>query len=57
MLYKTYKFHRVHIGENTAASKYEMGSGENRSTIKRVESEKDLGVFIDEKINFCEHIT
>ena len=34
-----------------------MGSGDNRSTIKRVESEKDLGVFIDEKLNFREHIT
>ena len=26
-------------------------------TIKRIESEKDLGVFIDEKLNFREHIT
>ena len=26
-------------------------------TIKRVESEKDLGVFIDEKLNFRDHIT
>ena len=57
MLYNTYKLHRVHIGENTDASKNEMDSGENRSTIKRVESEKDLGVFIDEKLNFREHIT
>ena len=45
------------IGENTEASKYEMGSGDKRSTIKRAKSEKDLGVFIDEKINFREHIT
>ena len=43
--------------ENTEASNYEMGSGDNRTTIKRVESEKDLGVFIDEKLNFHEHIT
>ena len=28
----------VHMGENTEASKYEMGSGDNRITIKRVES-------------------
>ena len=34
-----------------------MGSVDYRSTIKRVESEKDLGVFIDEKLNFREHIT
>ena len=45
-----------HLGENTEASKYEMGSGDNRSTIKIIESEKDLGVFIDEKLNFREHI-
>ena len=34
MLYKTGKCHHVHIGENTKNSKYEMGSGDNRSTIK-----------------------
>ena len=34
-----------------------MGSGDNRNTIKSVESEKDLGVFIDEKLNFRDHIT
>ena len=57
MFYITDKCHHVHIGENTEASKYKMGSGDNRSTIKRVESENDLGVFIDEKLNFREHIT
>ena len=36
MLYNTDKCHHVHIGENTEASKYEMGSGDNISTIKRV---------------------
>ena len=57
MFYNTDKCHHVHIGENTEASKFEMGSGDNRNTIKRVESEKDLGVFIDEKLNFRDHIT
>ena len=51
------KCHHVHIGENTKASNNEMGSGDNRSTIKRVVPEKDLGVFIDERLNFREHIT
>ena len=41
------KCRQVHIGENTEASKYEMGSGDNIITIKRVESEKDPRVFID----------
>ena len=34
-----------------------MGSGNNRSTIKRVEAEKDLRVIIDEKFNYYKHIT
>ena len=34
-----------------------MGPGANIFTIKRVESEKDLEVFIDDKLNFREHIT
>ena len=55
MFYNTDKCHHVYIGENTEACKYEIGSGDNRSTIKRVESEKGLGVFIDEKLNFREH--
>ena len=47
MFYNTDKCHHVHIGENTEASKYEIGSGDNRSTIKRVEPENGLGVFIE----------
>ena len=34
-----------------------MGSGENKTQIKMVKSEKDLGVIIDEKLKFHEHIT
>ena len=34
-----------------------MGSGNNRSTIKRGEAEKDLRVIIDEKFNYYKHIT
>ena len=37
MVYNTDKCHHVHIGENTEASNYKMGSGNNRSTIKREE--------------------
>ena len=28
-----------------------------KTTIERVKSEMDLEVFIEEKLNFCEHIT
>ena len=57
MFYNTDKCHYVHIGQNTETSTYEMGSRDNRSTIKRVKAGKNLGVFIDEKLNFREHIT
>ena len=57
MFYNINKCYHVHIGENTEASKYEMGSGDNKITIKGVASEKVLGIFIDEKLNFRQHIT
>ena len=57
MLYNIYKCHHVHIVANTETSKYEMASVDNRITIKRVESEKDLEVFNVDKLNFREHIT
>ena len=57
MLYNIDKCHHVHIGANTEASKYEMASVDNKITIKRVVSEKDLGVFNVDKLNFREHIT
>ena len=56
MSFNIYKCHHVHIGENTETSKYEMGSGDNRITIKRVDSEKDLGVFIDNKLNLAKKV-
>ena len=57
MLYNNKKCHHVHIGENSDISNYEMGSGKNKTQIERVKSEKDLGVIIDEKLKFHEHIT
>lgn len=34
-----------------------MGSGGNKTEIERVSSEKDLGVTIDDKLKYREHIT
>ena len=48
------KCYHVYNGENTEASKYELGSGDNKLTIKRVESEKDLDIH-DDKLNFHEN--
>ena len=42
MLYNGDKYHHVHMGDNNEASEYEMG--DNKTTFKRVKSEKDLGV-------------
>ena len=56
MFYNTDKCHHVHIGENTKASKYEIGSGDNRSNrSQKSRIREGLGVFIDEKLNFREH--
>ena len=52
MIINNKKCHHMHVGENSD----EMGSGESRTEIQRVTSEKDLGVIIDEKLKFREHI-
>ena len=46
----------MRVGENSEVSKYKMVSGLSRTEIQRVTSEKDLGVIIDEKLKFREHI-
>ena len=58
MLYNNKKCHHVRIGENSGTNNYEMDSGENKTQIERVKSEKiDLGIIIDEKLKFREHKT
>ena len=57
MLFNNKKCHHMHVGENSAVSTYKMGSGENRTEIQKVKAEKDLGVTIDDKLKFREHIT
>ena len=39
MMYNNKKCHHDYI--NSEASSYEMGSGDNKTTLKRVKSEKD----------------
>ena len=57
MIFNNKKCHHMHVGENSAVSTYIMGSGENRTEIQKVKAEKDLGVTIDDKLKFREHIT
>ena len=56
-MYNNEKCHHIHIGKNSDMSNYEMGSGENKTQIERVKSEKDLGVIVEEKLNFQENVT
>ena len=57
MIFNNKKCHHMHVGENSIVSTYNMGSGENRTQIQKMKSEKDLGVIIDDKLKFREHIT
>ena len=56
MIFNNKKCHHMRVGENSEVIKYQMGSLESRIEIQRVTSEKDLGVIIDEKLKFREHI-
>ena len=57
MIFNNKKCHHMHVAENSIVSTYNMGSGENRTEIQKMKSEKDLGVIIDDKLKFREHIT
>lgn len=57
MFFHNKKCHHMHIGNQDTAAKYEMTQGEEKIEIERVKSEKDLGVIMDNKLNFREHIT
>ena len=52
MIFNNKKCHHMHVGENSEVSTYSMGSGENRTEIRKVKAEKDLGVIIDDKLKF-----
>ena len=56
MIFNNKKYHHMHVGENTVDSTYSMGSGENRTEIQKVNSEKDVAAIIDDKLKFREHI-
>ena len=56
-IFNNTKCHHMHVGENSSVSTYSMVSGENRTEFQKVKAEKDLGVIIDDKLKFREHIT
>ena len=46
----------THIGSRTDPVTYTMNTGHETIEIEKVSSEKDLGVIIDQSLNFSKHI-
>ena len=47
----------LHVGKNNPSHNYTIGDNQNKINLPVTESEKDLGVYIDPKLNFEEHIS
>ena len=47
----------LHIGNNMEDTAYTMETTNGRVPIEEVQSDKDLGVIFDSKLNFTEHIS
>ena len=50
------KCHVMHIGSNNPQQEYTMTKGDQEHTLEKVTTEKDLGILLDEKLKFSEHI-
>ena len=46
----------LHIGDNNPKFKYYIGEGDNRTELSTTSIEKDLGVLVDNDLNFENHI-
>ena len=57
MFYHYKKCHHLHIGNNMEDTAYTMETPNGKVPIEKVQSEKDLGVTFDSKLNFTEHIS
>ena len=51
------KCHHLHIGNDMEDKAYTMETTNERVPIEKFQSEKDLGVTFDSKLNFTEHIS
>ena len=56
MLFSILKCHHLRIGNLDTEFRYKMTTNEGKVAIERVTSEKDLGVTVDSKLKFREHI-
>ena len=50
------KCHVMHIGANNPRVDYTMSKENTRHTLEKVSVEKDLGILIDDKFKFSDHI-
>ena len=57
MGFNTGKCGVMHLGKNNPNYDYVMREGENYKVLSKTTCEKDLGVFIDNKLNFKDHIS
>lgn len=57
MFFNIKKCKHLHIGKRQESAKYKMKCGQESVNIEEVTSEKDLGVTIDQGLNFSEHIS
>ena len=56
MFFNILKCHNLHIGNLETDFKYEMTTNEGRLATEQVKSERDLGVIVDSRLKFREHI-
>ena len=56
MFYKDAKCHHLHIGSRDLGVNYVIATYQGHTTLEKVTNEKDLGVTIDCKLNFRDHI-
>ena len=50
------KCHVMHIGANNPKIDYTMSKGNAQHTLEKVQTEKDLGIHLDDRLKFSEHI-
>ena len=56
MFYNTDKCHQLYIGKKDTDFRYTMQTRNQRIQLEKLDKEKDLGVTIDSKLNFKDHI-
>ena len=57
MLFNIVKCHHLHIGKHDSDTTYTMKSKGQEIELEKVRNDEDLGVIIDQKLTFRDHIT